>query len=349
MGAFEKSAYGQVLVSIRRTLPFFWVLFLLSISAAESLAQEADAGPKSAFEPSDCWAELAGIEKVDCGWVRVPLRWGAPAKRPISLPVVVYRPREADPGLAPVIYLAGGPGQGGLGPNGSWLQGWRQKAARYFPGRKVVVFDQRGVGLGDPRLDCPEIFDPKTRWEISHDPDGFGDVESRWWAAVSACHRRLTAEGWDLGAFNSRQAAAIGGTEKNHLAKPQGLAQGLDVVGALAAVEGAEIPALGRQPAMTGGNGLPPAGFDIAEVVRVMGNFPTGFRIEYFRAIEARVTQSDAALVEHHQFAARKVAVRFFAPALKPGPVRPQSPLARAAREVNHRRQAGVGLAALAF
>jgi len=69
------------------------------------------------------------------------------------------------------------------------------------------VFDQRGVGLGSPRLACPEGDDPRLWWGLSTDPGSFDDGR-RLVAAYAACRARLLAEGNDLGAFTTTQSAA---------------------------------------------------------------------------------------------------------------------------------------------
>ncbi|MEM7225621.1 MAG: alpha/beta fold hydrolase [Pseudomonadota bacterium] len=176
--------------------------------AAPLLCLAPETQSSSTFEPTDCWVPLPEDTEIQCGTVSVPLRWEAPETGRIKLAVALYPARDPVPGAAPVIYLSGGPGFPALGPDGENIAGWRGGADRLFPGRTVVVFDQRGTGLSQPRLDCPEIDSPTVWGELSEDPEAFGDSRARLHGALAACHRRLSAEGTDLNAFNRRQSAA---------------------------------------------------------------------------------------------------------------------------------------------
>ncbi len=163
----------------------------------------------ASFEATSCWVDMAEEAQTDCGWLTVPERWDRPGTRTLKLPVVIYQPREPDPDLAPVIFLSGGPGYPATGPDGGeHIQGWRGGADYLFPSRVLIVFDQRGSGLGFPRLTCPEAKDPAFRWDLSTDPEDFGDRKERLRAAYVACRDRLLSMGHDLAAFNSRQSAA---------------------------------------------------------------------------------------------------------------------------------------------
>ncbi len=179
-----------------------------ALLASESSAFESAAGAAVDFQATDCWVEPSGVAPTDCGWLTVPERWERPDADRLRLPVVIYRARDPDPSLAPVVYLSGGPGYPALGPTGAHIVGWRRAADDLFPGRTLVIFDQRGTGLGSPRLACPEGDDPRVWWDLSTDPREFGDAKARLRAAYTVCHQRLLAEGRDLSAFNSRQSAA---------------------------------------------------------------------------------------------------------------------------------------------
>lgn len=161
-----------------------------------------------AYEATDCWGALETRSPTDCGWLTVPEDWDAPGPSKVKLPVVVYRPRIAEPRLAPVIHLSGGPGYPALGPSGGEIAVWRRLADRLFPGRAVVLFDQRGSGLGKPRLACSEANDPQIWWDLSPNSRRFVGIAARLRPAYRACRDRLLAQGVDLAAFNSRQSAA---------------------------------------------------------------------------------------------------------------------------------------------
>lgn len=198
-----------------RILPWLLVAqFVQAVSAAftETAAQPAGPAyrPDAAvhFEPTDCWGTLESRSPTYCGWFTVPEDWDSVGDGTVTLPVVIYRPRIAEPDLPPVIYFAGGPGYPALGPSGGDVAGWRRAADRLFPGRSLIIFDQRGSGLGSPRLSCPEGKDPQIWWDLSTDPLRFEGIRKRLRAAYTSCRDRLLAEGIDLAAFNSRQSAA---------------------------------------------------------------------------------------------------------------------------------------------
>ena len=198
-----------------RILPWLLVAhFAQAVSAAVAETAAQPAGPAYRadaavhFEQTDCWGTLGSRSPTYCGWFTVPADWDSLGEGTVTLPVVVYRPRIAEPGLAPVIYLAGGPGYPALGPGGGDVAAWRRAADRLFPGRKLIIFDQRGSGFGTPQLDCPEGNDPQIWWGLSTDPQRFEGIRQRLWSAYTMCRDRLLAEGIDLSAFNSRQSAA---------------------------------------------------------------------------------------------------------------------------------------------
>lgn len=190
-----------------QVLPSVAIALALLVTG-EGRAFEVADGAAARFQPTACWTEAGGPAATECGWLNVPERWDRPGQRQLKLPVVIFRPRDPDPHLAPVIHLAGGPGGSALGRDGIHLASWRNGVDDLFPGRTVVVFDQRGIGLGTPRLACPESDDPRIWWTLSEDRDRFEDVKTRLHGAIRACHERLIAEGHDLTAFNTRQSAA---------------------------------------------------------------------------------------------------------------------------------------------
>ncbi len=181
------------------------LVFLLPGTDAEPAY---DVGSHGSFQAEGCWEFVEESDLVDCGRLTLPLRWEDPDGASITLPVAVFQPRRPDPALAPVIYLSGGPGFPALEPARERLRSWRQVADGLFPGRKLVVFEQRGVGRSEPRLSCPEGDNPNAWWPLSEDPYNFEKVKDRVRAAYLACRDRLQAEGVDLTAYGSRQIAA---------------------------------------------------------------------------------------------------------------------------------------------
>ncbi len=159
------------------------------------------------FQMTECWAKVDRKAPTDCGWLIVPEDWEKPHEQKLKLPVVVFRARNPDPSLNPIIYLSGGPGLPALGPNGNDIAGWGKDANSIYAGRTLVVFDQRGTGLSMPKLECRDGDSPMIWHPVSKNREAFGDLTARVHAAYSACAARHLAAGRRLTAFNTLQSA----------------------------------------------------------------------------------------------------------------------------------------------
>jgi pimeloyl-ACP methyl ester carboxylesterase len=162
------------------------------------------------FQATDCWIKPNSKAPTNCGWLVVPEDWNVPNAQKIKLPVVIYRAHNPDPSLSPVIFLSGGPGIAALGHKGEEISEWRVSADLLFPGRTLIIFDQRGTGLGSQRLDCHEheVDDSFVWFPVSKNPGEFGDLHSQVFAASAACAERHLAEGRQLHVFNTVQSAS---------------------------------------------------------------------------------------------------------------------------------------------
>jgi pimeloyl-ACP methyl ester carboxylesterase len=105
---------------------------------------------------------------AELGRLLVPERRSNPDSRLIELAFVRLKSTSQEPG-PPLLFLAGGPGISGIDELRSetlypWFAALRQVG-------DVIALDQRGTGLSNPRLDCPESWDlpldrPDSREEI---------------------------------------------------------------------------------------------------------------------------------------------------------------------------------------
>ncbi len=107
--------------------------------------------------PFDLPAGQVEGETVECGYLLVPEDRAAPEGPTIRLAVATFYHPDGDPEPDPVLYLEGGPG-------GSALEFLSLSFAElskpaFAADRDFVVFDQRGVGLSEPALDCPELLE----------------------------------------------------------------------------------------------------------------------------------------------------------------------------------------------
>ena len=129
-------------------------------------------------------------------------RDGDPADT-VWLAVAVYRSTSDVPVSAPVIFLQGGPGSSAV----AWTTGFYEEfVAPILKKRDFIVFDQRGAGLSEPLLDCPEIkflYLQDLKQNLSDD-----EREARYTDAFLACRDRLVSNGVDLTAYTSAASAA---------------------------------------------------------------------------------------------------------------------------------------------
>ena len=149
--------------------------------------------PRYAAVPCPDEITLVVINDTECGYLTVLEDRTKPAGRTIRLFVA-----KVDP--------PGGtdrPDEGGPGPGGDIA------APREFGGaapgaqrthRNLYLMDERGVGLSEPNLDCPEVHAaaPVLVGFRLRDPAHRATLL----AAVGACHDRLVAAGVDLAAYD---------------------------------------------------------------------------------------------------------------------------------------------------
>lgn len=163
-----------------------------------SLASIADTGCASFFE-------LSGVPSgadATCHTVTVPEDWADTDNgRTVELPVVVFAAQGTAADDA-VVYLEGGPGGNAV----EALQfGFNSLVAPFNEARDFIVFDQRGAGLSDPVLDCPETDEATIEaYENALDIEG---EEALFVDAISDCRSRLGDDGIDLTAYHSVYSA----------------------------------------------------------------------------------------------------------------------------------------------
>ena len=155
------------------------------------------------FEPAPCFFPIPSGHSPACGYLLVPENRMRPDSPQIRLHVAVFPNRLGIRVPDPVVHLAGGPGSSSL------------DVARYMFGRGLdailersdfILFDQRGTGFSQPRLDCPE------RMELTSALLGGSLTPEQTQEAIldafRRCRDRLTAQGIDLSAYQSAASAA---------------------------------------------------------------------------------------------------------------------------------------------
>ena len=134
----------------------FAALFLDLFADLEAEPEPTSAQPDVAptFEETACPfsipTDVAAGEDVVCGHVIVPEDHGNAAGPHIRLAVVVVKDRSDGHQPDPVLLLSGGPGERVVA-NAPMLASFLEPI---YPSRDLVLFDQRGVGLSEPALEC---------------------------------------------------------------------------------------------------------------------------------------------------------------------------------------------------
>ena len=156
-----------------------------------------------AFESAPCAFPGPDGYTPECGYLIVPENRTRPDTRWIRLHVGIFRNRSGLRSSDPVVKISGGPGTSALNLV-NYL--FRQGIDSVLDRRDLIVYDQRGVGYSQPRLDCPERQDATVQVLRS----GLASPESSEAIldAFRRCRDRLVTEGIDLTAYNSAASAA---------------------------------------------------------------------------------------------------------------------------------------------
>ena len=158
-------------------------------------------GDLSDLEITSCRFDVPPGTSPVCGALEVPLDHADPEGETITLRFAVFSATDRSAARPdPVVYLDGGPG----GHTLDLVRFLYDPVLSYLnTDRDVIVFDQRGVGLSEPALECPELLPASLQNLDVADEVAFKAIET----ALRQCHARLAGE-TDLSLFNSAQSAA---------------------------------------------------------------------------------------------------------------------------------------------
>lgn len=157
--------------------------------------------PVATFEEGPCPFDVPEGAPVECGFVVVPEDHNDPDGPTIKLAVAVAKDESDGHQPDPVILLSGGPGERTMA-NALAIA---PTLAPIHPNRDLIVFDQRGAGLSEPALECPEFV--QAFFDLLDEPDP-DVVQEALFDAVMECRDRLVSEGYNLSAYNTVQNAA---------------------------------------------------------------------------------------------------------------------------------------------
>ena len=155
------------------------------------------------YDPAECEFTPPRGQTVECGYLTVPEDRDGSDGTTIRLQVAVFKSASENPAPDPIVFLEGGPG-------GSSLEfislRFNRRVAPFLEDRDIVIFDQRGVGISEPALDCPEIVE-MVYSSLAE------DLSTEAWASRSTeaarrCRDNLEGQGVSLDAYTSASNAA---------------------------------------------------------------------------------------------------------------------------------------------
>lgn len=177
------------------------ILLLLSGWAVLPAPAAAQDGTAPAVQFIECPFSVFG-RTVECGILTVPENRANPAGRQITLPFAIVRSNNPAAAPDPFVYLSGGPGGPAFGATPLLAEAF----APYLDQRDLIVYDQRGVGDANPRLNCPEYS--AALQEISDQDLPAETVVAIEANALVQCRNRHVAEGVDVAQYTSAASAA---------------------------------------------------------------------------------------------------------------------------------------------
>jgi len=123
----------------------------------------------------------------------------------IQLAVAILRSPNPQRGPDPVVFLAGGPGQGTLPLAALVAAGYAPTLAQ----RDIILIDQRGTGFSQPNLSCAQPMQTSGKrlpfGAATNDRPAFIQAQVD---DLITCGNRLRAAGIDLRAYNSAENSA---------------------------------------------------------------------------------------------------------------------------------------------
>ena len=154
------------------------------------------------FERSNCSFDYPEEVEVECGFVMVPEnRYGGDMGKTIRLAVAIYHGKERS--AVPVLYLQGGPGQDTLS---LMSENFDLTIAPFIGLGDFILLDQRGMGLSEPNLDCPNLKQVYEEDAIDEIP--VSEREEYYLTAFGKCRDKLSVQGVNLSAYNTTESAS---------------------------------------------------------------------------------------------------------------------------------------------
>lgn len=180
-------------------------LLLAALATGNVPAQATTEIQAARLEWVECWFAPVWDRELRCAYFYPSRTATEPAVR---LPVLRIKPRTLEQRPSPVLYLPGGPGSPvGLDERGL-ARWWQWQDAARWP-HDIVLFDLRGTGLSQPRLDCPEVR-ARDRENLAR-PLSAAQELAAFQQSAAACYQRLRASGFRAEDYSTpRQVRDVG-------------------------------------------------------------------------------------------------------------------------------------------
>jgi len=186
-------------MKIQSYLPLFFILLLFSCKEKE---------PGFISYACDFAEEIELGKNMECGYLEVPENHQKPEGRKIKIAYVIIKTEKKDSIGHPMVYFSGGPGGQSIAKQA--LPGWSQ--APMLKERDIILFDQRGINYSSSLPDIgPALFDAMAvNADNEKERELFADV-------LESYKRKCTAQGIDLGSYNTFENARDVGMLMQHL------------------------------------------------------------------------------------------------------------------------------------
>ncbi|MFJ7590059.1 alpha/beta fold hydrolase [Streptomyces sp. NPDC097617] len=193
----RRAATAAVLVLLAAAVP------VSGAGAAATPSAHGPSAPPPRFVSGPCPETpepIPVLEHARCGFLEVPENRERPGGRTVRLAVAVVPAASAKPAADPLVYMAGGPGGDAFGDIPFLVEAGLNRD------RELIVMAQRGNLHSRPNLACPEIDRASAQAVgLRYDDPSARTLLLR---AAEQCRGRLTADGTDLGAYNTGENAA---------------------------------------------------------------------------------------------------------------------------------------------
>ncbi|MFH6945177.1 alpha/beta fold hydrolase [Flavobacterium sp. FlaQc-50] len=171
------------------------ISFLFAILIGNLQAQNVTFENRTAFMPQ---FKKSDPKKISWGYLTVPETWGANDGKTIKIAVTVLKKNATAKDSNAVVFIQGGPGASGI--DNIWL--WLNHPLR--ENNDIVLFDVRGTGYSQPRLD--QGLGKKFLEILAKNQSEEEDEKQKTNAAMS-CKQELINRGINLDAYNSQAVA----------------------------------------------------------------------------------------------------------------------------------------------